>query len=59
MPPEILNPQRAWKLGEEDFKSEVKKLAGLFMENFKKYEAEASEEVIRAGEWMDSGVVFG
>jgi phosphoenolpyruvate carboxykinase (ATP) len=50
VPSEILNPQRSWKLGEEDFKRELKKLAGLFMENFKKYEAEATEDVIRAGE---------
>ncbi|KAI9779174.1 MAG: Protein kinase C-like 1 [Geoglossum umbratile] len=49
VPAEILNPQRSWKLGEADFKQELAKLAKLFMENFKKYEDEATPDVVKAG----------
>src|SRR4051812_30457912 len=49
VPPEILNPRKAWKMGEADFQNEVTKLAKLFLENFKKYQDEATPGVIGAG----------
>jgi phosphoenolpyruvate carboxykinase (ATP) len=48
VPDELLNPAKSWN-GTADFKGEVEKLGKLFMENFKKYEDEATEEVINAG----------
>ena len=48
VPSDLLNPEKSWS-GSTDFKSEVKKLAKLFVENFKKYEDEATPEVIQAG----------
>ena len=44
MPDELLNPAKSWT-GSADFKEEVTKLASLFLDNFKKYEDEATEEV--------------
>lgn len=49
VPDEILNPQKSWT-GTADFKEEVTKLGGLFVENFKKFSDEATPEVIKAGE---------
>jgi len=49
VPSELLNPQNAWSAGEESFNTEVTKLGSLFIENFKKYQSEATEEVIKAG----------
>ena len=49
VPAEILNPANAWTGGAGTFDAEVKKLGGLFAENFKKYESEALPEVIAAG----------
>ena len=49
VPDELLNPKKSWS-GQADFKGEVTKLGGLFVENFKKYADEATEEVIKAGE---------
>lgn len=49
VPPELLNPKAAWTAGQESFVSEVTKLGGLFVENFKKYATEATEDVIKAG----------
>jgi phosphoenolpyruvate carboxykinase (ATP) len=49
VPAEILNPAAAWTQGKEDFTSEVSKLAGLFKENFAKYQDQATPEVIKAG----------
>lgn len=49
VPPELLNPRNAWSQGEASFKAEVTKLGGLFNENFKKYQSEATDEVIKAG----------
>ena len=49
VPDELLNPAKSWT-GDADFKEEVTKLGGLFLENFKKYSDEATEEVIKAGE---------
>jgi phosphoenolpyruvate carboxykinase (ATP) len=49
VPSELLNPRNAWSQGHDSFKAEVTKLGGLFVENFKKYQSEATEEVIAAG----------
>lgn len=49
VPSELLNPRNAWSQGHDSFKQEVTKLGGLFVENFKKYQSEATEEVIKAG----------
>lgn len=48
VPDELLNPAKSWT-GQADFKEEVTKLGGLFVENFKKYSDEATPEVIKAG----------
>ncbi len=48
VPDELLNPAKSWH-GQADFKEEVTKLGGLFVENFKKYSDEATAEVIKAG----------
>ena len=50
VPSEILNPHKSWRLGAADFNKEVTKLAKLFLENFKKYEDEATPDVIHADE---------
>ncbi len=49
VPSELLNPSNAWTQGHDSFKQEVKKLAGLFNDNFKKYSSEATQDVIAAG----------
>ena len=49
VPSELLNPRNAWTAGNDSFKEEVTKLGGLFIENFKKYSSEATEDVIKAG----------
>ncbi|KAI6082232.1 phosphoenolpyruvate carboxykinase-domain-containing protein [Hypoxylon rubiginosum] len=49
VPAELLNPKTAWTAGAESFGEEVKKLGGLFIENFKKYESEATDDVKAAG----------
>ena len=48
MPDELLNPAKSWT-GQADFKEEVTKLGGLFVENFKKYADQATSDVIKAG----------
>jgi phosphoenolpyruvate carboxykinase (ATP) len=48
VPAEMLNPAKSWS-GSADFKAEVMKLGRLFVENFKRFEDEATEEVIKAG----------
>ena len=48
VPDELLNPAKSWT-GDADFKEEVTKLGKLFVENFEKYQDEATEEVIKAG----------
>ena len=48
VPSELLNPAKSWT-GVTDFKEEVTKLGGLFVDNFKKYSDEATPEVIKAG----------
>lgn len=49
VPSELLNPRNAWSQGDASFRAEVTKLGGLFVENFKKYQSEATDEVIAAG----------
>lgn len=49
VPSELLNPAKAWTAGGDSFTEEVSKLGKLFNENFKKYESEATAEVIKAG----------
>ena len=49
VPSELLNPAKAWTAGADSFKDEVQKLGKLFNENFKKFESEATEDVIKAG----------
>ena len=48
VPDELLNPAKAWSSESSDFNEEVKKLGSLFVENFKKYEDEATKEVLQA-----------
>ncbi|KAL8767092.1 MAG: hypothetical protein Q9209_006319 [Squamulea sp. 1 TL-2023] len=48
VPDELLNPKKSWT-GAADFKEEVTKLGGLFVQNFKKYSDEATQDVIKAG----------
>lgn len=48
VPSEILNPANAWQGGAADFKSEVKKLGALFVENFERFKDEATPEVLAA-----------
>ncbi|KAF1982125.1 hypothetical protein K402DRAFT_397859 [Aulographum hederae CBS 113979] len=48
VPDELLNPAKSWT-GTADFKGEVTKLGELFKTNFKKYEDQATPEVIAAG----------
>ena len=48
VPSELLNPLKAWS-DSQALDSEVKKLAGLFNNAFKKYEEGLSEVVIKAG----------
>ena len=49
VPSNILNPARSWVGGEAKYKTKVRTLANLFVENFKKYEANASTEIMCAG----------
>ncbi|KAJ9210102.1 hypothetical protein DTO166G4_8292 [Paecilomyces variotii] len=47
VPSELLNPKRSW-VATTSFEDEVNKLGKLFNENFKKYESEATKEVLAA-----------
>jgi phosphoenolpyruvate carboxykinase (ATP) len=49
VPSELLNPRNAWTAGHDSFRDEVTKLGKLFNENFKKYQDEATADVINAG----------
>lgn len=48
VPGELLNPKRSW-CGSVGFEAEVRKLGGLFRENFEKFRGEATGEVGEAG----------
>ena len=48
VPSEILTPRLTWE-DKSAYDATAKKLAGLFRENFRKYEADASPEVRAAG----------
>ncbi|GME87039.1 unnamed protein product [Ambrosiozyma monospora] len=49
VPSEILNPAKNWVDGPKDFQREVTGLAQKFLENFEKYSAGCTKEVIAAG----------
>ena len=49
VPSELLNPKAAWTAGADSFNEEVTALGRLFIENFKKYESEATDDVVKAG----------
>jgi phosphoenolpyruvate carboxykinase (ATP) len=44
VPSEVLNPRNAWR-DEAAYDSQARKLAGLFVANFKQYEAQVDEDV--------------
>ncbi len=48
VPADVLNPASCWS-DKTQFDNTVKKLAGLFQENFKNYASQATPEVIGAG----------
>uniref|UniRef100_A0A060TBI2 Phosphoenolpyruvate carboxykinase (ATP) n=1 Tax=Blastobotrys adeninivorans TaxID=409370 RepID=A0A060TBI2_BLAAD len=49
VPAPVLNPTKAWEGPASEFEAEVKKLGGLFAQNFENYKSEALPEVIAAG----------
>jgi phosphoenolpyruvate carboxykinase (ATP) len=49
VPADLLNPKTAWTGDDASFEKAVKNLGGLFMENFKNFEAETTPEVKAAG----------
>ena len=48
VPPEVLNPRSTWADGDA-YDAQARKLAGMFTENFKKFEERVSEGVRKAG----------
>jgi phosphoenolpyruvate carboxykinase (ATP) len=48
VPAEVLNPRNTWK-NAADYDAQAKKLAAMFVDNFKAFEAEAAPEVKAAG----------
>ncbi len=48
VPAEVLNPRITWK-DKNAYDEMAKKLAGMFVKNFKEYEAETSDEIKNAG----------
>ncbi|KAF9160376.1 Protein kinase C-like 1 [Actinomortierella ambigua] len=49
VPNDVLHPGKAWQGSPDDYAAAVNKLAVLFRDNFEKYKAVASQEVIAAG----------
>ncbi len=45
---DILIPKKTWS-DQEDYDRQAEKLGGLFIKNFKKFEEESNEEIIKAG----------
>jgi len=48
VPSEVLNPERSWKWGPEDFQVELTKLATKFNENFERFADKATPDVLAA-----------
>jgi phosphoenolpyruvate carboxykinase (ATP) len=48
VPSEVLEPRNTWA-DKEAYDAQARKLTGMFAENFKQFEADASDEVKRAG----------
>jgi phosphoenolpyruvate carboxykinase (ATP) len=44
VPTEVLTPKNTWSDGDA-YDAQARKLAGMFVENFKQFEAEVSDEV--------------
>lgn len=49
VPSEVLHPAKTWLGSKEDFEKTLKKLGGLFSDNFKNYADKATPEIISAG----------
>ncbi|SCV02575.1 LAMI_0H00738g1_1 [Lachancea mirantina] len=49
VPSNLLNPSKNWSEGSAKYGKAVQNLANLFVDNFKKYESEATKEVLSAG----------
>lgn len=45
VPDQFLNPSKSWSGSASEFNAQVTKLGGLFIQNFAKYESEATAEV--------------
>ena len=48
VPAEVLSPRRTWKRG-ADYDEQARKLARMFVDNFKAFEAEAAPDITAAG----------
>ena len=48
VPSEVLDPQSTWP-DEKAYEEKARELAGMFVENFKKFESDVGEEVVDAG----------
>ncbi|MBZ0305401.1 MAG: phosphoenolpyruvate carboxykinase (ATP), partial [Anaerolineae bacterium] len=54
VPEEILYPAKSWP-SEEDYWNRYRQLAKRFVTNFKKFESEAPDEVVKAGPVLPQG----
>ena len=48
VPSEVLNPKNTWQ-NKDEYDSAAKKLANMFHENFKEFEADVDEPIRNAG----------